>query len=144
MADQDIRWLQRFSNFKKALKQLSSAVELSEARELSDLEKQGMIQAFEYTYELSWNLIRDYFRWQGNTNIAGSRDAIREAFANGLIEDGESWMRMLKDRNRTSHTYNEETAQEILHNIIQRYHSLFVALETRIDEEAAKNDLSGL
>jgi len=143
MADQDIRWLQRFSNFKKALKQLSSAVELSEARELSDLEKQGMIQAFEYTYELGWNLIRDYFRWQGNTNIAGSRDAIREAFANGIIEDGESWMRMLKDRNRTSHTYNEETAQEILNNIIQHYHSLFMALEARIDEEAVKNDLTG-
>lgn len=142
--EQDIRWLQRLSNFKKALKQLTSAVELSGARKLSDLEKQGMIQAFEYTYELGWNLIRDYFRWQGNADIAGSRDAIREAFANGLVEDGENWMRMLKDRNRTSHTYNEETAQEILNNIIQHYHSLFIALEVKMDDEAAKNDLASL
>ena len=142
MTEQDVRWLQRFSNFKKALNQLDSAVQLSEERELSDLEKQGLIQAFEYTYELSWNMIRDYFRWQGNTGITGSRDAIREAFANGLIEDGDGWMRMLKDRNRTSHTYNEETAQEILKNILQLYHPLFGALQTRMADEAKKHDLA--
>ena len=142
MTEQDIRWLQRFSNFRKAFNQLDSAVQLSEERELSDLEKQGLIQAFEYTYELSWNMIRDYFRWQGNTGITGSRDAIREAFANGLIEDGDGWMRMLKDRNRTSHTYNEETAQEILKNILQLYHPLFGALQTRMANEAKKHDLA--
>ncbi|XKH01373.1 nucleotidyltransferase substrate binding protein [Marinobacter nauticus] len=142
MTEQDVRWLQRFSNFRKALNQLDSAVQLSEERELSDLEKQGLIQAFEYTYELSWNTIRDYFRWQGNTGITGSRDAIREAFANGLVEDGDGWMRMLKDRNRTSHTYNEETAQEILKNILQLYHPLFGALQTRMADEAKKHDLA--
>jgi len=142
MTEQDVRWLQRFSNFRKAFNQLDSAVQLSEERELSDLEKQGLIQAFEYTYELSWNMIRDYFRWQGNTGITGSRDAIREAFANGLIEDGDGWMRMLKDRNRTSHTYNEETAQEILKNILQLYHPLFGALQTRMADEAKKHDLA--
>ena len=142
MTEQDVRWLQRFSNFRKAFNQLDSAVQLSEERELSDLEKQGLIQAFEYTYELSWNMIRDYFRWQGNTGITGSRDAIREAFANGLIEDGDGWMRMLKDRNRTSHTYNEETAQEILKNILQLYHPLFVTLQTRMADEVRKHDLA--
>ncbi|KXS55346.1 MAG: nucleotidyltransferase substrate binding protein [Marinobacter sp. T13-3] len=142
MTEQDVRWLQRFNNFRKAFNQLDSAVQLSEERELSDLEKQGLIQAFEYTYELSWNMIRDYFRWQGNTGITGSRDAIREAFANGLIEDGDGWMRMLKDRNRTSHTYNEETAQEILKNILQLYHPLFGALQTRMADEAKKHDLA--
>ena len=142
MTEQDVRWVQRFSNFKKAFGQLDSAVKLCQKRDLSDLEKQGLIQAFEYTYELSWNLIRDYFRWQGNANIVGSRDAIREAFANGLIEDGEGWMRMLKDRNRTSHTYNEETAREILENILTQYHSLFATLKTRMDQEAEKHDLA--
>jgi nucleotidyltransferase substrate binding protein (TIGR01987 family) len=142
MTEQDVRWLQRFSNFRKAFNQLDSAVQLSEERELSDLEKQGLIQAFEYTYELSWNMIRDYFRWQGNTGITGSRDAIREAFANGLIEDGDGWMQMLKDRNRTSHTYNEETAQEILKNILQLYHPLFVTLQTRMADEVRKHDLA--
>jgi nucleotidyltransferase substrate binding protein (TIGR01987 family) len=142
VTEQDVRWVQRFSNFKKAFGQLDSAVKLCQTRDLSDLEKQGLIQAFEYTYELSWNLIRDYFRWQGNANIVGSRDAIREAFANGLVEDGEGWMRMLKDRNRTSHTYNEETAREILENILTQYHSLFATLKTRMDQEAEKYDLA--
>jgi nucleotidyltransferase substrate binding protein (TIGR01987 family) len=142
VTEQDVRWLQRFSNFKKAFGQLDSAVQLCQTRDLSDLEKQGLIQAFEYTYELSWNTIRDYFRWQGNANIAGSRDAIREAFANGLVEDGEGWMRMLKDRNRTSHTYNEETAREIIENILTQYHTLFATLNNRMDQEAEKHDLA--
>ncbi|MCL7945173.1 nucleotidyltransferase substrate binding protein [Marinobacter sp. ATCH36] len=142
MPDSDIRWLQRFSNFKKAFNQLDSAVQLCKTRELSDLEKQGLIQAFEYTYELSWNVIRDYFRWQGNTSITGSRDAIREAFANGLLEEGEGWMRMLQDRNRTSHTYNEDTARAILNNILMQYHSLFEKLQTRMGDEVKKHGLA--
>ncbi|HHQ69473.1 MAG TPA: nucleotidyltransferase [Halothiobacillaceae bacterium] len=142
MTQQDIRWLQRFSSFNKALGQLSTAVALGQKRELSELEKQGLIQAFEYTYELAWHMIRDYFRWQGNADIVGSRDAFREAFANGLISDGDGWMRMLKDRNRTSHTYNEQTAQEILDHIFQQYYPLFTALQSRMEHEAAKHNLT--
>lgn len=142
MPDSDIRWLQRLSNFNKAFNQLNSAVQLCKTRELSDLEKQGLIQAFEYTYELAWNLIRDYFWWQGNTGITGSRDAIREAFANGLLEDGDAWMRMLQDRNRTSHTYNEDTARAILNNILTQHHSLLEKLQTRMRDEAKKHGLA--
>ncbi|WP_375191686.1 nucleotidyltransferase substrate binding protein [Marinobacter sp.] len=139
MVDKDIRWLQRLSNFEKAYRQLDEAVALSQTRALSELEKQGVIQAFEYTYELAWNVIRDYFRWQGNSGITGSRDAIREAFANGLIDEGEQWMQMLKDRNRTSHTYNEETAREILKNILALYHPLFSGFQQRMHEQARKH-----
>lgn len=142
MADPDIRWLQRLSNFNKAFNQLDAAVKLCKTRELSDLEKQGLIQAFEYTYELAWNVIRDYFRWQGNTGITGSRDAIREAFANGLLEDGDSWMRMLQDRNRTSHTYNEDTARAILNNILTQHHSQFEKLQARMGDEVEKHGLA--
>lgn len=142
MTEQDIRWLQRFSNFRKAFSQLDEAVTLSQSRDLSKLEKQGVIQAFEYTYELAWNLLRDYLRWQGNTTITGSRDAIREAFSAGLIDDGERWMQMLQDWNRTSHTYNEETAEEILANITQHYHSLFASLQSRMVAEAHKHGLT--
>lgn len=142
MHNQDIRWLQRFGNFKKAFAQLEAAVTLQQQRPLSNLEQQGLIQGFEYTYELAWNMIRDYFRWQGHTDILGSRDAIREAFANGLIEDGDRWMQMLQDRNRTTHTYNEETAQEIQRHIIQHYHPLFTALKTRMEYEADKHNLN--
>ena len=96
MVDKDIRWLQRLSNYEKAYRQLDEAVALSQTRALSELEKQGVIQAFEYTYELAWNVIRDYFRWQGSSGITGSRDAIREAFANGLVDEGESGCRCSK------------------------------------------------
>lgn len=129
MSDQDIRWHQRFENFKRAHVQLNSALSLMHERPLSDLEKQGTIQAFEFTYELAWNLLRDYLLWQGETAIAGSRDAIRNAFQIGLISDGHGWMAMLQDRNRTVHTYNEATANDILANLQKRYALLLDDLE---------------
>ncbi|MGP3789256.1 MULTISPECIES: HI0074 family nucleotidyltransferase substrate-binding subunit [unclassified Pseudomonas] len=79
---------------------------LVQQRELTRLEKQGVIQAFEYTYELGWNTFKDFLVWQGIEGIMGSRGTIREAFAKGLVDDGEGWMAMLVDRNRTSRTYN--------------------------------------
>lgn len=103
---QDTRWEQRLENFSKALKQLENAVLLAEERELSDLEKQGLIQAFEFTHELAWNVMKDYFFFQDNISIIGSRDATREAFSIKLIQDGEGWLEMIKSRNKTSHTYN--------------------------------------
>jgi nucleotidyltransferase substrate binding protein (TIGR01987 family) len=87
-------------------------------RGLSDLEKQGVIQAFEFTHELAWNVMKDYFSWQGNPNITGSRDAIREAFNKGLITEGDGWMEMIKSRNQTSHTYNKLVANEIVEKIL--------------------------
>ena len=127
MNTQDIRWQQRFSNFKQAMANLSNAVELSGQRPLSDLEKQGLIQAFEFTHELAWNVLKDYFAYQGNPAIAGSRDAVREAFKQGLLMDGEGWMQMIKSRNQTSHTYNQAVADEITSLITGRYHALFAA-----------------
>lgn len=69
---------------------LTDAILLAGQRPLPPLEQQGLIQAFEFTHELAWNVMRDYFFWQGNAAIAGSRDATREAFAKGLLEDGET------------------------------------------------------
>jgi nucleotidyltransferase substrate binding protein (TIGR01987 family) len=134
MNQQDIRWQQRFNNYRKALLQLGEAIELSRQRPLSELEEQGLIQAFEYTYELAWNVLRDFLTYQGSQNLYGSRDTIREAFSSELIEDGEGWMDMLKDRNRTSHTYNRETADEIARNVVRRYYDLFVALLQKMEK----------
>lgn len=125
----DVRWQQRLANFRKALLQLDEAVELMQQRELSRLEKQGVIQGFEYCYELGWNTMKDFLVWQGIDGIIDSRDTIREAFSKGLISDGHAWMQMLTDRNRTSHTYNEETAEAILTNIQKQHHPLLKALE---------------
>jgi len=124
MAD-DIRWLQRFSNYKKALDQLDDAIDLSLERELSLLEKQGLIQAFEFTHELAWNILKDYLEYQGNQEIRGSRDAIREAFKVGLIKDGAMWMETIKARNITSHTYDEALVQSSFEAISNDYIVLF-------------------
>jgi len=129
MNDQDIRWQQRYANFQKALLQLRSAVELSEQRTLSNLEKQGVIQAFEFTHELAWNVLKDYLQDQGNQNIKGSKDATREAFKVELIADGEQWMAMIQSRNISSHTYDEHTAEQLVSVIIGHYFPLFVALQ---------------
>lgn len=136
MQQEDIRWLQRFSNFKKAYAQLEKAVNLSKERPLSELEGQGLIQAFEFTHELAWNVMKDYFEYQGNPNLAGSRDATREAFRMNLIENGDDWMEMIKSRNKTSHTYNEEVALEITDKIINEYTPLFEIFYQKMEELA--------
>jgi len=130
----DVRWKQRFTNYRKALGQLSHAVRLSRQRDLSELEQQGLIQAFEFTHELAWNVIKDYFEYQGNSAITGSRDATREAFQRGLIADGEAWMSMIKSRNQSSHTYQEATAREIVRSVTEVYCALFEAFERRMAE----------
>ena len=134
----DIRWKQRLANFRKAFGRLDEAVLLSRKRALSDLERQGLIQAFEFTHELAWNLMKDWFDYQGNNDISGSRDATREAFRMGLIQDGETWMEMIKSRNQSSHTYNLETAMEIAKAIEERYWAVIArfleSMETRAKE----------
>lgn len=126
MSAEDTRWKQRYQNFLKAFALLEEAVQLYNKRGLSELEKQGLIQRFEFTHELAWNVIKDYFEFQGNTQIMGSRDATREAFSKGLLADGEVWMEMIKSRNKSSHTYNEEVAEELADKITASYYSQFV------------------
>jgi nucleotidyltransferase substrate binding protein (TIGR01987 family) len=133
MTTQDIRWHQRFTNFLKAFSLLEKAVVQSNTYGLSDLEEQGLIQRFEFTHELAWNVLKDYFEYQGNTAITGSRDATREAFNKGLIVDGEGWMQMIKSRNQSSHTYNEQTARELVHNITTLYYDLFIAFQEKMN-----------
>jgi nucleotidyltransferase substrate binding protein (TIGR01987 family) len=134
MSMEDIRWQQRFANFNQALAQLTEAIELEATRPLSNLERQGLIKAYEYTYEMAWNVMEDYFAFQGTVSITGSRDAIREAFQRELIEDGDTWMAMVRDRNRTVDTYNEAVALEIAGNITHQYHALFLAFQQKMRE----------
>ncbi len=133
---EDIRWKQRFDNYQRALQQLRQAVELSESRDLSDLEKQGMIQAFEYTHELAWNTLKDFLKEKGATEpLYGSKDTTRLAFSQGLITKGDEWMNMISSRNQTSHTYNQEVAEKMIHKIISVYFPAFQELETRMKSE---------
>jgi len=130
----DIRWLQRLDNFTPAFSQLKAAVDLARSRELSDLEKQGLIQSFEFTHELAWNVLKDYFHYQGNVLITGSRDATREAFNKGLLVNGDAWMEMIKSRNQTSHTYNKKTAADIVDKIINLYAAEFELFYAKMSE----------
>jgi nucleotidyltransferase substrate binding protein (TIGR01987 family) len=132
MSNIDIRWLQRFSNFEKALSNLERYLATEDA--LNELEEQGLIQSFEYTYELAWNTLRDFYLDQGEDTIQGSRDAIQIAFKRGLIVDGEVWMSMLKDRNKSSHTYNKQTADEIVNNIQTKYFHAFKELKLALEK----------
>jgi nucleotidyltransferase substrate binding protein (TIGR01987 family) len=128
----DIRWLQRFENFKRALVQLERGVSLSRQRPLSELERQGLVQAFEFTHELAWNTLKDFLEESGQSGIYGSRDATRAAFAAGLIENGDLWMQMITSRNQTTHTYNEETVQDICSAIVNEYARTFAQLRQRL------------
>jgi nucleotidyltransferase substrate binding protein (TIGR01987 family) len=128
--NEDVRWKQRFVNFKKALAQLEDAVILSKQRELSRLEKQGVIQAFEFTHELAWNVLKDYLEDQGEQNIRGSKDATRYAFKVSLITDGELWMAMIQSRNASSHTYDEEVSATLFTTIVDDYYPLFLVLNS--------------
>ena len=131
MKNQDIRWRQRFQNFRLALSRLTEAVVLSRQRALSELEEQGLIQAFEFTHELAWNVLKDYLDAQGFVDLIGSRNATRQAFNNGLLEDGDAWMDMIKARKLTSHTYQQKIAKDIAKDILGRFHPVLVAMERR-------------
>lgn len=147
MNTQDIRWQQRFSNYVKAYLKLEEAVSkikeeyqieedgtIDEDSFLDDIIKEGLIQRFEYTHELAWNVMKDFLENAGNNNIFGSKDATKEAFAAGLITNGEVWMDMIKSRNKTSHTYNEETADDIFMKIVHEYYHVFNQFRNRMEE----------
>ncbi len=130
----DVRWRQRFQNFRLALARLADAVKLSHERPLSELEQQGLIQAFEFTHELGWKVLKDYLEEQGFGEIMGSKGATREAFKNGLIADGEAWMDMIKARNLTSHTYQAVVAEGIARDVLGRFYSALLAMEGQFAE----------
>lgn len=149
-SEEDIRWIQRFSNYNKALGKLNEAIDYInqflldkdsiEEKEnagyiLNDLIKQGLIQSFEYTHELAWSVMKDYALYQGNAEVGGSRDATREALQLQIISDGKVWMEMIVSRNKTSHTYNEEIANEIFSKITYEYHAAFIDFQKVMEEK---------
>ena len=130
MENLDIRWKQRFANYCKALSLLNDAAGIvsqslnNYGSDVKNLQQEGLIQRFEYTHELAWNVMKDYAEFQGNTEIRGSRDAIRYALSTNLVED-RKWMKTIEDRNQSSHHYDEATAEALLTKIIGDYLPLF-------------------
>ncbi|MBD0726657.1 nucleotidyltransferase [Flavobacterium sp. L1I52] len=132
MDNQDIRWKQRFEHFVNAFKQLKNAKQLSTERKFTELELQGVIQAFEVSQELSWKVMKDFLEAQGKTDFFGSKNAVKEAFNVGLITNGEIWFDMIKSRNLTSHIYDEDEILSILDTILNLYFDSFIAFENKM------------
>ena len=128
----DIRWIQRFQNYLRALDLLEAAAKISKP---SDLEIEGMIQRFEYTFELGWKTLKDYLEDSGFTEIVGSREAIRLAFANDIITAGETWMDMIRSRNLTPHIYDSSKALQIANDIKASYLPCFQQLRQYLEKK---------
>lgn len=134
------RLKERFISYKKGLGRLREAVksinkkmEIDEI--LQDILKEGLIQRFEYTHELAWNLMKNYAEYQGNATIRGSRDATREAFKMQLITNADTWMDMIKSRNKTSHIYDENLIDAIYEKILNDYYTEFEAFYELMNKE---------
>lgn len=132
MNKKDVRWRQRFDNFEKAFKQLQDAV--SRVDELDDLSKEGLVQRFEYTFELAWKTLKDYLESKG-VKVSFPRDTIKQAFATGVIKEGDIWLEMLDSRNLTAHTYDEENFNKSVNLIVHKYFGLIKELYVKLKNE---------
>ncbi len=132
----ELRWQQRFQNFEKAFLLLKTTVELTSP---SVIERAGMIQFFEMTFELSWKVLKDYQEEEGYI-IKSPRDAIKQAFQSQLIDNGQLWLEALRDRNLTVHTYQEQTAIEVEDKIKNTYFSLLQALYLSLSDELSNDN----
>jgi len=124
----DLRWKQRFQNFEASLRELREALEKSE---FTSLERAGLIQFFEVSFELAWKTLKDMLLYEGY-DVNSPKSTLRQAFANGTITDGELWLKALDGRNMFSHTYNNELAEESIGLIKEMYSPLLFALEAKL------------
>ncbi len=126
----DIRWQQRFVNFKRAFSQFEKFLK---KEELNELENQGLIKAFEYTFELAWKTLQDLLKERGYKDIHGPKLVIQQCFQDSYLKNGKGWMKMLEGRNQTSHTYDEDTANEIIDEIRNSYFKLLGDLKSVLE-----------
>lgn len=129
--NEDIRWKQRFSNYKKATIQLTEFIEKGE---LNKFEVQGLIQCFEYTFELAWKTMKDYLEQEG-FEVKSPRSSIQTAFQIELITDGHTWIDALNKRNLMAHTYDEDVAKEAENLIKEKYYPVLKELLYKLEAE---------
>jgi len=144
MPQEKPRWIYRFDNYKRAFMLLREAVETMQAREVTQLEKEGIIQRFEYTWELAWKVMKDYLESQGVVIATPTPAAVvKAAFAAGIIADGEGWMKALDARNKMAHTYDLKTFEAIIADIHAGYLALFDALHLFLMEKSIEESVHG-
>lgn len=138
MIDEDRpRWDYRFENFRRALARLEVAIERLRKGQLDELGHEGLVQRFEYTFELGWKTLADYLSGQGLTlPIGGVRGIIRAAFEVGVVDDGDAWMAALKARNECAHVYDEDRINAMIGAIEAQHLYTLVALRKRLSPEA--------
>ena len=121
------RWTQRHDYFQKALQQLTTG--LLTYPNLNELEKDGIIQRFEFTFELAWKTLQDYFAQEsGYVDVKGPRTVLKQAIQDNLLEDGHVWLQMLDNRNLLTHVYDEEESRQILADVASSYLPLLTNL----------------
>jgi nucleotidyltransferase substrate binding protein (TIGR01987 family) len=138
MEDKQPRWIERLSIFKNAIVRMAEVIAITKQRPLNQFERDSLIKRFEFTYEMAWKLMMSYEKDNGVIGLAGSKDVVRQAFSLSLIDNGDAWMEMIDDRNRTTHIYDDEMAADVIDEIIHTYHPLFVELENKMDQLAKK------
>lgn len=132
MNQKESRWKQRFVNFKKAFLQLKTAIDKIDS--LDDLAKEGMVQRFEYTYELAWKTQKDFIESKGEPEKY-QKDVLKKAFQLDIINNGEIWLEMLSKRNLMAHTYNETIFKEVVRDIVTMYYPEIEKLIGFFDKE---------
>lgn len=134
-----LRWVYRFDNYKRAFFLLREAMEIMQERDITQLEKEGIIQRFEYTWELAWKVLKDYLDSEGVTlDKITPASVIRAAFEAKIISDGDGWMKALDSRNKMSHTYNLKAFEVVIKEIHDHYLQLFDDLHFFLLEAAIK------
>lgn len=129
MEQGDIRWRQRFENFERAFLLLKTALEEKPLTAFSQLEKEGLIQRFEYSYELAWKTLKDYLEYNGiMLEQITPRYVVKKALAAKIITDGQAWIDMIEHRNLLSHTYSQAGFEQALTAISSRYVQVMEAL----------------
>ena len=135
-----IRWQQRFQNFEKAFIRLKNAVDRYQKSKDDELILEGLVQTYEFTYELALNTTKDFLIYGGHAELNGSRSVIKQALQDGIISDGHAWMDAIEDRNLTSHTYNEEIAKAVATQICLKYFFLIEDLFNYFKNEYEKGE----
>ena len=125
---QDVRWKQRFYNYRKALRLLKLCVPGGQAK-FTEKDQLALIQAFEIIEQLSWKLIKDYLEYLGDNNLYSPKKIVREAFNKKIIPNGQILIDAIEARNLTSHVYDQETANQLTEKITQRFLSAFEELD---------------
>ena len=129
----DLRWHQRFENLQRALKQLQAAITAHDAKPDDELIVIALIKAYEFSFELSWKTLKDLLAWNG-LDVKLPREVLKQAFATGLLENGQLWIDMLEQRNLMAHTYDQARAQQAAALICERYWPELQGLHNRLQE----------